>query len=81
MDDMELDPYQLDLLMITSWGVLHPLWCKQKHPSSKMMELLASNDMLKDLVISPVESEAELADDYIINEMTTKIKLQHSFPP
>jgi hypothetical protein len=38
MDDMELDPYQLDLLMITSWGVLHPLRCKQKHPSSKTIK-------------------------------------------
>jgi hypothetical protein len=77
MDDTELDPYQLDLLMITSWGVLHPLRCKQKHPSSKTMELLASDDTLKDLVISPVESEAESADDAVINETTTKIKLWH----
>jgi hypothetical protein len=47
-----------------------------------MMELHASDDMLKDLVISPVVSEAESsANDAVINEMTTKIKLQHSFPP
>jgi hypothetical protein len=46
-----------------------------------MMELLASDDTLKDLIISPVESEAESANDAVINETTTKIKLRHSFPP
>jgi hypothetical protein len=39
------------------------------------MELLALDDTLKDLVISPDKSEAESADDAIINEMTTKMKL------
>jgi hypothetical protein len=43
--------------------------------SSKTMELLALDDTLKDLIISPDKSEAESADDAIINEMTTKMKL------
>jgi hypothetical protein len=52
------------------------------YDSSKTMELLALDDMLKDLVISPVKSKAESsADDAVINEMTTKMKLRRSFPP
>jgi hypothetical protein len=45
------------------------------YDSSKTMELLALDDTLKDLIISPVKSKAESANDAIINKTTTMMKL------
>jgi hypothetical protein len=58
-------------------GIKHK---KLKHPSSDTIQELLSNDALKDLIISQVESEEESADA-LINETTTKDSLRRTFPP
>jgi hypothetical protein len=81
MDDTKLDTYQLDLLMVVSWETLSGIKHKKlKCPSSDTIQELSSNDALKDLVVSQVESEEESADA-LINETTTKDSLQRTFPP
>jgi hypothetical protein len=80
MDDTKLDTYQLDLLMVVSCetllGIKHK---KLKRPSGDTVQELSSNDALKDLIVSQVESEEESVDA-LINEKTTKDSLQRTFP-
>jgi hypothetical protein len=60
MDDTKLDTYQLDLLMVVSWETLSSIKHKKlKRPRSDTVQELLSNDALKDLIISQVESEEE----------------------
>jgi hypothetical protein len=80
MDGTKLDTFQLDLLMIVSWEILLPLKHKVKHPSSDTVQQLLTNDTLKDLILSQVESE-EKSTDALINETSTKMLLWHTFPP
>jgi hypothetical protein len=79
MDYTKLDTYQLDLLMVISWetllGIKHK---KLKQPSSNTVKELSRNDTLKDLIISQVKSDKELANA-LINETTTKDSLRHTF--
>jgi hypothetical protein len=79
MDNADLDTYQLDLLMVVSWEILYPLKQKPKHPSSNTVQQLAEGGMLKDLVISQVQS-AEGSAGTLINEESTEMALESTFP-
>jgi hypothetical protein len=57
-------------------GIKHK---KLKHPSSNTTQELSRNETLKDLIISPVESEEESANA-LVNKTTTKDSLWHTFP-
>jgi hypothetical protein len=81
MDNTKLDTYQLDLFMVVSWETLLSIKHKKlKRPSSDTVQELSSNDTLKDLIVSQVESEEESADA-LINETTTKASMRLTLPP
>jgi hypothetical protein len=73
MENAKLDTFQLDLLMMVSWEMLHPL---KKQSTLK----LATDETLQDLIISQVESEEELAEA-LVNKTTIKTTLQQELPP
>jgi hypothetical protein len=73
MENAKLDTFQLDLLMMVSWEMLHPL--------KKQSTLnLATDETLQDLIVSQVESEEELAEA-LVNKMTIKTTLRQELPP
>ncbi len=83
MDNAKLDTYQLDLLMVVSWGVLSGLKLKKPQRLSDIAHPSGDFDKRKQhsRISSLAKSRANKSHHALINETTTKDLLRHTLPP
>lgn len=75
--ETELDEYQIDLLMMACWSILHPLRTKQNHyPSIETVNCLAINETLREIVVTSTPPTVAS-----IVEESSKTSLRRSLPP